>query len=181
MIGPCKAKSNSGRQKHFCLPPATVHARNTLQQRRHRAMQTSFGGERRCKIASPLSSKASVAGRRRGQVARAGERGCAGLDCSTPATSSRQRRIRRFAWKPLADAAPRPPRGPEGAAGAAYALAQHHPRRRRPVVRRRCAARRRARRRLTSSWERRSKSIRWRRSSIRRRRSSNRRQSSSNR
>jgi hypothetical protein len=53
-----KAESNSRRQKHICLPLAAVHACAGLQQTMHRAMQTSFVRERRCKIALSLSSKA---------------------------------------------------------------------------------------------------------------------------
>jgi hypothetical protein len=69
-----KAESNSRRQMHFCLPLATVPVQTRLQQR-----QTSFAGERRCKIASSLSSKASAAGRRegardRGEIVVAGPR-----------------------------------------------------------------------------------------------------------
>jgi hypothetical protein len=42
----------------FCLPLATVRARNPLQQRGQPARQTAYGGVRGCKITSPLSSKA---------------------------------------------------------------------------------------------------------------------------
>jgi hypothetical protein len=52
-------------------------------------MRTSFRGERSCKTASPLSSKASAAGRG-GSVARAGERGGGGLNIRhlLPSTSN---------------------------------------------------------------------------------------------
>jgi hypothetical protein len=44
----------------FCLSNNTVHAREVLQQRRQSRRQIAYGGERRSKIASALSSKASA-------------------------------------------------------------------------------------------------------------------------
>jgi hypothetical protein len=42
-----------------------VHAQEGLQQRRQSRRQSAYGGERKCKIASPLSLKASAQGRER--------------------------------------------------------------------------------------------------------------------
>jgi Tfp pilus assembly ATPase PilU len=54
-----KTESNSGRQKHICLPLATVPSGFILQQLMQKGRQTPFRRERRCKYAIPLSSKAN--------------------------------------------------------------------------------------------------------------------------
>jgi hypothetical protein len=126
-------------------------------------MLTSFRGDRSCKTASPLSSKASAAGKG-GSAARAAERQGGGLNT---------RHLLPSAWEPLA-----PPRGPEGGcrsrlcAGAAPSTptSTHSTKEVRDAEEGRDIA-------LTLSWARQGKSIWRRQSSIRRLRRSIRRPS----
>jgi hypothetical protein len=66
--------SNRGGKCNFAPPPlfATVDAPIGLQQKRQEASQTSYRGERGCKIASSLSLKASATEERGGRERRRG-------------------------------------------------------------------------------------------------------------
>ena len=63
---PAKTNFNRKGKRIFASPLGTVPARDPLQQRRQTCKAACLRGERRCKIASPLSWKAS-AGAPRGQ------------------------------------------------------------------------------------------------------------------
>jgi hypothetical protein len=65
-----KTESNKRGKNNFAFGSATVHTGALLQPRR----QTTFGGERGCKIAPHLSSNASI-GRESEGLGRPGEEG----------------------------------------------------------------------------------------------------------
>jgi hypothetical protein len=138
-------------------------------------MQTSFRGERSCKTASPLSSKASAAGRG-GPVARAGERGGGGLNIRHLLPSTSNLPICKIQHGSRSPAPPRGRREGRGGGGRSRLHAGAVPstpaltcntEKVRGVEEGRDIA-------LTSSWARRSKSIRRRRNSNQWRISSNR-------
>ena len=89
---PCKTESNNGGQTHFAFPIATVHAKQSFQQTSQTRKANCLRGERRGKIAIPLSSNAFEPAAGEG---RESEREREGGELRRPGPPSRSMRRRR--------------------------------------------------------------------------------------